>query len=168
MTNICAFLTNNSCWEMITTQKQPGVVAAMKTNVKWYLRIRHATCRQAAASVLALALIAAPAQSDIFQAGPELTASYSFSDELGGFQIIALSGLGTLSDPVRISGDLLRTTPVMLTIRATRPINPFQRPDTHSTGTIHFVFDVANGSGQPWIGFEFELREEPANSQPLW
>lgn len=90
---------------------------------------------------------------------PELTAGYDFSSELGGFQIIGMSGLGTRSDPVRITKHVFSATPVTLVIRATKPINPFAHPKTHATGTLHFDITVINTSGLPWIGAEFELQE---------
>lgn len=90
---------------------------------------------------------------------PELTAGYDFSAETGGFRITALAGLGTRSDPIRIDKQVFSASPVTLTIRATKPINPFAHPDTHSTGTLHFDIIVTNLSGLPWIGAEFELQE---------
>jgi hypothetical protein len=84
---------------------------------------------------------------------------YAFSDELGGFSLITVDGIGTRDDPVRI-GQIFRTaSPVTLVIRATRPINPFGRPEDYSTGTIHMVLDITNETGIPWIGFELELQE---------
>ncbi|MBO6554628.1 MAG: hypothetical protein JJ926_16880 [Roseitalea sp.] len=90
---------------------------------------------------------------------PELTAGYDFSDTLGGFRIIALSGLGTRSDPIRIDQQVFAATASTLVIRATKPINPFAHPKTHATGTLHFDITAQNISGLPWIGAEFELQE---------
>lgn len=90
---------------------------------------------------------------------PELTAGCDFSDTLGGFRIIALSGLGTRSDPIRIDQQVFAATASTLVIRATKPINPFAHPKTHATGTLHFDITAQNISGLPWIGAEFELQE---------
>ncbi|WP_245412870.1 hypothetical protein [Oceaniradius stylonematis] len=90
---------------------------------------------------------------------PELTAGYDFSDTLGGFRIIALSGLGTRTDPIRIDQQVFAATASTLVIRATKPINPFAHPKTHATGTLHFDITAQNISGLPWIGAEFELQE---------
>lgn len=89
----------------------------------------------------------------------DLTAGYDFSAELGGFHITQISGLGTRSDPVRITKQVFSATPITLVIRATKPINPFAHPTTHATGTLHFDITVDNASGLPWIGAEFELQE---------
>jgi hypothetical protein len=84
---------------------------------------------------------------------------YAFSDELGGFSIITITGIGTRDDPVHIVQRFGTAGPATLVIRATRPINPFGHPADYSTGTIHMVLDVTNDSGVPWIGFELELQE---------
>ena len=69
------------------------------------------------------------------------------------------AGLGTRSDPIRITKQVLSATPITLVIRATKPINPFAHPSTHATGTLHFDITIVNASGLPWIGAEFELQE---------
>lgn len=84
---------------------------------------------------------------------------YAFSDELGGFAIAGVSGIGTRDDPIRITQDYLTVAPATLVIRAIRPINPFGVPGPFATGTLHIVLDVRNGSGTPWVGFELELQE---------
>ena len=108
-----------------------------------------------------LAVVQAAGAQDIASrpTNPGLTAGYEFSAELGGFQIMALAGLGTRTDPVRIDKAVFAATPVTLVIRATKPINPFAHPTTHSTGTLHFDISIENRSGLPWIGAEFELQE---------
>lgn len=84
---------------------------------------------------------------------------YAFSDELGGFSIVTLGGVGTRADPVRIGQTFRTASPVTVVIRATLPINPFGRPEDYATGTIHVVLDVTNDTGIPWIGLELELQE---------
>ena len=85
---------------------------------------------------------------------------YAFSDELGGFSIVTIHGLGTRDDPVHIVQRFGTAGPATLVIRATRPINPFGRPTDYSTGTIYMVLDITNDSGVPWIGFELALQEK--------
>lgn len=85
---------------------------------------------------------------------------YAFSDELGGFSIVTVRGIGTRDDPVHIVQRFKTAGPATLVIRATRPINPFGPPADYSTGTIHMVLDITNDSGVPWIGFELELQEK--------
>lgn len=108
---------------------------------------------------LAIAGGSANAQEALARNDAALTAGYDFSDALGGFQIIALSGLGTRSDPVRITQQVYSATASTLVIRATKPINPFAHPKSHATGTLHFHIETTNASGIPWIGAEFELQE---------
>ncbi|MFZ2103750.1 MAG: hypothetical protein WAU86_24625 [Oricola sp.] len=112
--------------------------------------------RRAAIVVPFLAAMAAGARAEDVTAIPP---PYAFSDELGGFSIIAVSGLGTRDDPVRITQAFRAASPATLVVRATRPVNPMGSPRDHSTGTIHVVLEVANESGIPWIGFELELQE---------
>lgn len=88
-----------------------------------------------------------------------LTASYALKEADDGWMIHRASGLGTRADPIRLRGVINRISPVRLELTAIRPINPFQRPETHATGTLHFALELLNGSGLPWIGMEFELQE---------
>lgn len=105
-------------------------------------------------------LVAAAAEGQAGDA-PAISAPppYAFSDELGGFSIVTITGIGTRDDPVHIVQRFGTAGPATLVIRATRPINPYGRPSDYSTGTIHMVLDVTNDSGVPWIGFELELQE---------
>lgn len=114
------------------------------------------TCR-AVALFLALALNPAWASAQQHKAWPAGT--YSFSDELGGFEITGVSGNGTHDDPVLIMEELNSATPVTLTIRTTRPIRPFDASGAYANGILHIRIQALNNSGQAWIEFEFELQE---------
>ena len=86
---------------------------------------------------------------------------YSYSDELGGFRIVGVSGTGTADDPVEIAQEFESATPTVLVIRATRPVQHLGRPDgSWATGMIHMRLVAINNSGLPWIEFEFELQEQ--------
>jgi hypothetical protein len=87
------------------------------------------------------------------------TGAYSFSDELGGFRITGASGIGSQEDPLVITEELNSATPVTLTIRATRPIQPFGLAGEFANGIMYMRIDVLNNSGQAWIEFQFELQE---------
>lgn len=85
--------------------------------------------------------------------------AYSISDELGGFRIIGVSGLGTAADPIVIQEELNSASPVTLTFRTIRPIRPFAAAGYYATGILHMRIEALNNSGQPWVEFEFELQE---------
>ncbi len=83
---------------------------------------------------------------------------YSFSDELGGFHITGASGIGTRDNPFVIVEELNSATPVTLTIRAAKPIQPFGQAGIFANGILHMRIDVLNNGGQAWIEFQFELQ----------
>jgi hypothetical protein len=87
------------------------------------------------------------------------TGAYSFSDELGGFRITGASGIGTKEDPLVITEELNSATPVTLTIRTTKPIQPFGPAGQFANGVMYMRIDVLNNSGQAWVEFQFELQE---------
>lgn len=98
-----------------------------------------------------------PAEADeqkLWPAGP-----YTFSDELGGFEITGVSGKGTQNDPIVISEEFQSATPVTLTIRARREIRPFDPSGDYVNGILYMRIEALNNSGHPWIEFEFELQE---------
>jgi len=88
-----------------------------------------------------------------------LAGAYSFSDELGGFHITGVRGMGTKADPIVVSQELISATPVTLVIRTTRPIRPFESPDFYANGILYMRVEFLNNSGQAWVEFEFELQE---------
>ncbi len=92
--------------------------------------------------------------------------AYTFSDELGGFEITGVSGTGTRDDPLVVFEELRSATPVTLTIRAAWPAGPSSRSSGLSDGVLHMRIEALNNSGHPWIEFEFELQEildQPSN-----
>lgn len=105
----------------------------------------------AALLMLSLLLISAgPADDGRWYAG-----AYSFSDELGGFRILSVKGSGSKADPIEISEELYSANPVILVIRAARPI----RLQTLPEGAFHLHVVTVNKSRLAWIEFEFELQE---------
>lgn len=103
------------------------------------------------------ALTAGPGDDGRWHAG-----AYSYSDEMGGFRIVAVSGSGTKEDPVQIEQAFDSAGPVTLMIRAEKPIRLRPVPSAEvATGMIHMRIVAINGSGLPWIEFEFELQEQP-------
>lgn len=99
----------------------------------------------AALLTLPLLISAGPADDGRWYAG-----EYSFSDELGGFSILSVTGSGTKTDPIEISEQLDSANPVTLVIR-TR--------SAPSLGALYLRVATKNNSGLAWIEFEFELQE---------
>jgi hypothetical protein len=62
---------------------------------------------------LALIVLASgPARAGIWVAG-----GYGFSDELGGFRLVSVSGSGSVTDPIVIVEEITELDPVTLVIR---------------------------------------------------
>jgi hypothetical protein len=98
-----------------------------------------------------------PAVADEQKAWP--AGAYTFSDELGGFEITGVSGKGTQDDPFVVYEEFQSATPVTLTIRTNRPIRPFDSSGEYANGIMYMRIEALNNSGHPWIEFEFELQE---------
>ena len=113
------------------------------------------TCR---ALLLALSLLT-PVVAHAEPVKVWATGAYSFSDELGGFHITGASGLGTKENPLVITEELNSSTPVTLTIRTTKPIQPFSTDGEFANGILYMRIEVLNNSGQAWVEFQFELQE---------
>jgi hypothetical protein len=88
-----------------------------------------------------------------------LAGAYSFSDELGGFTIDAVSGTGQHDDPVVIRETFTSASPATLVIRAKRPIRAFDSGVFYANGILYLRILARNGGGQGWVEFEFELQE---------
>lgn len=82
---------------------------------------------------------------------------YSFSDELGGFSIRAVTGSGTREHPIVIEEELYSASPVTLTIRTSAAGAPSD--GNLENGALFLRFVIVNASGQSWVEFQFELQE---------
>ena len=130
-------------------------------------RDRQKAGRWRAAAVAALAFLAAGTATDAARAGePEAkgqvfyAGAYSFSDELGGFRILDVTGTGMRDDPFVIVEEFHSASPVTLTIRATAPLGRYYGGDVLiANGDLYMRIEAVNGSGQAWVEFEFELQE---------
>ena len=84
----------------------------------------------------------------------------TFSDELGGFRLISVSGTGSILDPIVIVEEITGIGPTVLVIRG--------RQERSAEGyivtspafvSVAMIKIVVNRSGQIWAGFDLELRE---------
>jgi hypothetical protein len=108
----------------------------------------------------ALALAALPAAAE-----PMTREGITFSDELGGFTILALSGSGRLEDPFVLVEEVTGDMGAVLVVRGLTGAYGNRVATQHATGfALHKV--VTNGTGQDWLRYEIELREHPGASSP--
>ena len=82
----------------------------------------------------------------------------TFSDELGGFTLIEVTGRGLLEDPFVVVEEVTGPGEVVLVIRGVAP------PFGNRIGSQHMVgFAMTkvtiNRTGRPWYEYELELRE---------
>ncbi len=94
-------------------------------------------------------------------AAPLATGGFTFSDELGGFRLLSVSGTGSADDPIVVEEELTGTGPAILVIRrdiVRYPANPWARNGVWTA--IHLTKVVRNLTGRVWIGFDLELQEK--------
>jgi len=107
------------------------------------------------AALVAWAGFAHAASAEVLEA-----AGLTFSDELGGFRLVSISGTGTQDDPLIIVEDVLTPRPGAIVVRG--QVNRSAQGDvlvTPSYVSLAVVLVVRNRSGQAWAGFDLELRE---------
>ncbi len=114
----------------------------------------------AIAWTVALAFLGAPAA-----AAPLSSAGVTFSDELGGFTLISVSGSGTIDDPFVVVEEITGPQEAVLVISG------FSAAFGNRVGTHHltgFALKkvVTNGTADIWNLFEMELRETLAHQSP--
>lgn len=86
---------------------------------------------------------------------------FIFSDELGGFRLLSVSGRGTASDPIVIVEEITEVRPVTLIIRDARDEEPKDATIPLSSFLhLAMIKVVINGTKRVWAGFELELQEE--------
>ena len=97
----------------------------------------------------------------IARAEPLSTGGFTFSDELGGFRLVSVSGIGSATDPIVVEEDLTGTGPAILVIRRNvvrNPTDPWARNGIWTA--IYLTKIVRNRSRRIWSGFDLELQEE--------
>ncbi len=108
-------------------------------------------------SVLPVFVSANSARAGIFE-----RAGFSFSDELGGFVILGVSGNGSHTNPFVIDEEITQTGPAVLIIR--RTFSGGETRGWHQNARrerIHIVKSIINKTAKVWSGFQLELRQHP-------
>jgi hypothetical protein len=111
---------------------------------------------------LELAVSGGPALAESFTAG-----GLEFSDELGGFRLISVTGSGSLSDPIVVVEEITQVEPIVLVIRGQQMIVVEDAPPRPAAFINLAVIKVAiNGTDQVWAAFDLELEEELNKPSP--
>jgi hypothetical protein len=105
--------------------------------------------------VLATLLVAA---ASVAVADPITVEGLTFSDELGNFRLVSVTGKGTLEDPFVVKEEILGPNDPILVIKN------FSHDFGNRVGTQHtaaFAVEkiVVNKTTKTWQGFQVELRE---------
>ncbi len=106
------------------------------------------------AGLLALAGMLAPG----LQAAPVTLEGLTFSDELGGVEIVKGWGTGTLDDPFVLVEEITEPGPAILVVRGMRHQFGNRIRSHHEVG-FALTKIVRNGTEQAWSLFNLELRE---------
>ncbi|RFC68977.1 MULTISPECIES: hypothetical protein [Mesorhizobium] len=107
--------------------------------------------------IVAFLALLVPAHADDAKAWR--AGNYTFSDELGGFTITGVGGLGTRENPIVVEEELNSSSPVTLVVRTVFPTVDDPAVGNLATSALHIKLLIRNGSGQAWVEFEFELQE---------
>lgn len=109
-----------------------------------------------AVGLTALASLFVPtARAEVWKVG-----DFTFSDELGGFRILAAGGSGTVSDPIIIIEEIYSFQPATLVIRnATGTEGANTTQGMSSFLSLAMVKIVINQSERIWGGFDLELQQ---------
>lgn len=109
-----------------------------------------------------LAVSARSVSAEQFAAG-----GFQFSDELGGFRLISVSGSGSLSDPIVVVEEVNQVGPIVLVIRGEQMIVLGDKPPRKAAFVNLAVIKVViNATDRVWTGFDLELQEELRKPSP--
>jgi hypothetical protein len=89
----------------------------------------------------------------------------TFSDELGGFRLVSVTGTGHLEDPFVVEEEIGGQGPAVLLITGLRSDFGNRAGTQHLTG-FAVVKRVRNLSNQVWRDFRMELRETMEHASP--
>lgn len=111
---------------------------------------------------LGLAVPAQPAPAEEFTAG-----GLHFSDELGGFRLISVTGSGSSSDPIVVVEEITQVGPAVLIIRGHQMITTEDGPARKAAFVnLAIIKVVINATHRVWTGFDLELQEELKKPSP--
>ncbi|MEQ9815776.1 MAG: hypothetical protein RLO50_23590 [Azospirillaceae bacterium] len=115
---------------------------------------RPARDRVALAALLALAMSSPPVLAEDIAAG-----GLVFSDREGGFELLGVTGNGTLEDPFVITERITGSAPAVLVIEGVVPGFGNRARSNHFASFV-VVKRVINATDDDWQSFRMELREE--------
>jgi hypothetical protein len=110
-------------------------------------------------------MLAAAAHSGGAEAASLSTSGITFSDELGGFNIVSAAGSGTLADPFVVVEEITGPQESVLMIRGLSAAFGNRVGSHHLTGFALTKIAV-NKTADDWNLFEMELRETLAHQSP--
>jgi len=111
---------------------------------------------------LRLAVSVEPAPAEEFAAG-----GLSFSDELGGFRLISVTGSGSASDPIVVVEEITQVGPAVLIVRGQQMIAMADGLARRASFVNLAVIKVViNATQRVWTGFDLELQEELRKPSP--
>lgn len=110
-------------------------------------------CLRAVVAWVALAVLGAGGAC----AEPIVVGGYEFSDELGGFTLLAASGRGTREDPFVLVEEIHGNGPAVMVVRLVGWLQLGEPMGSELGIRVRKV--VVNRSGFPWGVFRMELRE---------
>jgi len=91
-------------------------------------------------------------------ADPLTVEGITFSDELGNFRLVSVTGKGSMADPFVVTEEIVGPQDPILVIRDfTREFG--NRVGTQHTAAFAMVKVVTNRTNKTWQGFQVELRE---------
>lgn len=91
-------------------------------------------------------------------ADPLTVAGITFSDELGNFKLVSVTGKGTMEDPFVVKEEVTGPNdPVLVIKNFSRDFG--NRVGTQHTAAFAMVKIVVNKTGRAWQGYQLELRE---------
>jgi hypothetical protein len=91
-------------------------------------------------------------------ADPFTVEGITFSDELGNFRLVSVTGKGSANDPFVVKEEITGPNDPVLVIKGfTRDFG--NRVGTQHTAAFAMVKIVVNKTGRAWQGFQLELRE---------